>query len=83
MFILALWTEIQCVTASKKLTYKKLQADVFERKIISFEVTVTEIFKQNKHKLSIQWCKKTGHLICNTVNIWFLIETCEKLIRNF
>ena len=24
----------------------------FERKIISFEVTVTEIFKQNKHKFS-------------------------------
>ena len=71
---------LQCVTASKKLTYKKLQADFFwktvpkykklislkykctvsykfkmgqfERKIISFEVTVTEIFKQNKHKLS-------------------------------
>ena len=25
----------------------------FERKIISFEVTVTDIFKQNKHKLSV------------------------------
>ena len=24
----------------------------FERKIIAFEVSVTEIFKQNKHKLS-------------------------------
>ena len=69
------------VTASKKLTYKKLQADFFEkldvpkykklislkykctvsykfkmgqfeRKIISFEVTVKEVFKQNKHKFS-------------------------------
>ena len=38
----------------------------FEGKIISFEVTVTEIFKQNKHKLSETFrCskKKTEHLI--------------------
>ena len=39
----------------------------FERKIISFEVTVTEIFKQNKHKLS-ETFKKSEHLICNTVH---------------
>ena len=36
----------------------------FERKIISFEVTVTEIFKQNKHKLSV--VQKTEHLIIFT-----------------
>ena len=36
----------------------------FERKIISFEVTVTEIFKQNKHKLSEFFSSaKTEHLI--------------------
>ena len=36
-----------------------------ERKIISFEVTLTEIFKQNKHKLSETFSggKKTEHLI--------------------
>ena len=41
----------------------------FERKIISFEVTVTEIFKQ-KHKLSetLSGAKKTEHLICSTVH---------------
>ena len=30
----------------------KFKMGQFERKIISFEVPVTEIFKQNKHKLS-------------------------------
>ena len=53
----------------------------FERKIISFEVTVTESFKQNKHKLSETFsdAKKLSIFI----NIWFLIETYKKLIRNF
>ena len=37
-----------------------------ERKIIAFKSTVTEIFKQNKHKLSV--VQKTEHLICNTVH---------------
>ena len=42
----------------------------FERKIISFEVTVTEIFEQNKHKLSetFSGAKKTEYLICNSVH---------------
>ena len=56
----------------------------FERKIISFEVTVTEIFKQNKQTFrNFQWCKKTEHLICNAVHDRNINQTYKKLIRNF
>ena len=75
----------------------------FERKIISFEVTVTEIFRQNKHnKLvisnsKVQMCgfMKFVYIVQNLIlwlktilcisliNIWFLVETYMKLIRNF
>ena len=66
--------EVQCVTATKKLTYKKLQADFFKKlypnkrskctvsykfkirqfevKMISFEVTVKEIFLTEYYRLS-------------------------------
>ena len=57
----------------------------FERKIISFEVTVTEIFKQNKHKLSV--VQKTEHLICNTIHDRNINQTykrgCFDIFCNF
>ena len=43
----------------------------FERKIISFEVTVTEISEQNKHKLSgtFSGAKKLSILCISLINI--------------